>query len=77
MSWCSFQILKRCLHSQETIQPFSAISMDQAHEQLNAMVKGDGGAVGLTEHPGALRRWMVSGPEIARMVSEFESGFGS
>ena len=38
------------------------------------MVKGDGGAVGLTENPSALRRWMISGPEIARIVNEFEVG---
>ena len=30
--------------------------------------KGDGGAVGLTENPAALRRWMVSGPEMARLI---------
>lgn len=52
---------------------FSSIAIDQAHEQNNAMVKGDGGAVGLTENPNALRRWMMSGPEIARLVNEFES----
>ena len=48
------------------------MAIDQAHEQNNAMVKGDGGAVGLTENPSALRRWMISGPEIARIVNEFE-----
>ena len=52
---------------------FSAIAIDQAHEQNNGMVKGDGGAVGLTENPCALRRWMISGPEMARLVSEFEA----
>ena len=52
---------------------FSAIAIDQAHEQNNGMVKGDGGAVGLTENPSALRRWMISGPEMARLVSEFEA----
>ena len=36
------------------------------------MVKGDGGAVGLTENPSALKRWMLCGPEMARLVSEFE-----
>jgi hypothetical protein len=51
---------------------FSAIAIDQAHEQNNAIVKGDGGAVGLTENASALRRWMVSGPEIARVVNEFD-----
>ena len=33
---------------QKTCRPFSAISFDQAHEQYNATVTGDGGAVGLT-----------------------------
>jgi len=56
-------------------RPFSAISLGQAHEQINALVKGDGGAVGLTENPGALRRWIVARSEIARQVDEFEDGF--
>ena len=51
---------------------FSKISLDHNHEQENEMIKGDGGAVGLTESPVALRRWMVAGPEIARAVKEFE-----
>ena len=46
----------------------SAIVIDQAYEQINACVKGDGGAVGLTENPAALCRWMVSCPEMARAV---------
>ena len=56
----------------KTKHAFSAIALDHAHEQINASVKGDGGAVGLTENPGALRRWMVAGPEVARMIDEFE-----
>ena len=40
---------------------FSAVAIDQAHDQNNAFMKGDGGAVGLTENRAALRRWMVSG----------------
>ncbi len=51
---------------------FSANAIDQAHEQNNASVKGDGGAVGLTENPAALRRWMVSDPEMTRVIGEFE-----
>lgn len=39
------------------------------------MTKGDGGAVGLTESPAALRRWIIAGPEIARAVNEFESAY--
>ena len=58
---------------QKTKRVFSAIPIDQAHEQNNACVKGDGGGVGLTDDPSALRRWMVAGPEIARMIDEFEN----
>ena len=50
---------------------FSLLPHYQIHEQLNAMVKGDGGATGLIENPTALRRWMVAGPEIASLVSEY------
>ncbi|KAG5871289.1 hypothetical protein JTB14_030411 [Gonioctena quinquepunctata] len=40
-------------------------------EQNNAIVKGDMGAVGLTENSKALHRSMVSGREMARLVEEF------
>jgi hypothetical protein len=56
----------------KTRRSFSSIALDHAHEQVNAIVKGDGGAVGLTENPAAFRRWMVAGPEVTRMVEEFE-----
>jgi len=36
-------------------------------------VKGDGGAFGLTENSAELLRWMVSGPELTRMINEFET----
>ncbi len=36
------------------------------------MVKGDGGAIGITEDPFALRRWMVSGPEVSQLVHQYE-----
>ncbi len=57
----------------KTTCSFSAIAIDQAHEQNNASVKVDGGAVGLTENPAALRCWMVSGQEMAQVVGEFEA----
>ena len=43
---------------------FSGIPIDQAHEQNNVLIKGDGGAVGLTDNPSALQHWMVAGPEV-------------
>ncbi len=65
------QFLKGNFVMKKTTHSFSAIAIDQAHEQNNASVKGDGGAVGLTENPAILRRWMVSGPEMARLIGEF------
>ena len=35
-------------------------------------LKGDGGAVGLTENASALHCWMVPGQEMARLIGEFE-----
>ena len=32
-------------------RPFSAIAIDHAHEQNNALVKGHGGAIGLMQNP--------------------------
>ena len=56
----------------KTMNTFSPIPFDQTHEQENNIVKGSGGAVGLTEKPVAFRRWMLSGPEIARLLKQFE-----
>lgn len=39
----------------KTGKKFSSMPLDQAHEQENKMVKGSGGAVGLTENPVAFR----------------------
>lgn len=51
---------------------FSNISIDHAHEQLNALIKGDGGGVGLTESDAGLTRWITASPEILRVMEEFE-----
>ena len=40
------------------------------------MIKGDGGVIGLTEDPSALRRWMVAGPEVSRLVAGYEAMSG-
>ena len=49
--------------------------IDQAHEQHNAVVKGSGGAVGLTQNPSAFRKCLLAGPEQARLIEEFEKQF--
>lgn len=60
----------------KTISTFSNIALDQAHEQHNAVVKDDGGAVGLTESPTALQWWIFSGPEMARLINKFDEMAG-
>ena len=50
---------------------FSEIPMDQAHEQSNKTVKGEGGFIGPAGDYSQLLRWMVLGPEIARATEEF------
>ena len=49
------------------------MAISQAHEQNNAILKGEGGAVGVTENPNTLLRWMMAGSELARLVNEFEA----
>ena len=51
---------------------FSAIAIDKAHGQANACIKGEGGAIVVTEDPPALRRWMVAGPEVSRLATCYE-----
>ena len=56
----------------KTDNKFSAMAIDQYHDQKNAIIKGSGGAVGLTNNPTAHGRWMVVGVEVARVTAEFE-----
>ena len=56
----------------KTTNRFSSMPIHQAHEQNNELVKGSGCAVGLTENPSAFRKWMIAGPEQARLLKEFE-----
>ena len=57
---------------QKTNRVFSAIPIDQAHEQNNVCIKNDGEAIGLTDNPSALRLWMVAGPEVVALIEDFE-----
>jgi len=61
----------------KSCKEFSSIAIDQAHEQNNAVIKDDGGAIGPTEDPTALRRWMRAGPEVSRLVTRYEEGAGT
>ncbi len=50
----------------------SAIAIDEAHEEANAVIKGDSGAVRITDDPSALRRWMVAGRAVSQLVAHYE-----
>ena len=52
---------------------FSGIALDQPHDHNNAIVKADGGAIGITENPSALLRWITSGPQICQLIKDFDS----
>ena len=66
------QELKHYWVLNSTSRKFSSIPIDQQNYQ---QVKGLGGTVGLTENPVVLRRWMLSGPEQVRLLTEFECQF--
>ena len=61
--------IERCCVLRSTPSKYSCIPIDQGHEQNNELVKGSGGAIGITT---AFRRQMVAGPEQARLLTEFE-----
>ena len=57
---------------QKTNKTFSNSPIDQTHEQENYKIKGKGGNIGLTENPSSSQKWMICGPEISRIFTEFE-----
>ena len=67
------EFLKGNFVNQKTNKTFSGMALDQVHEQLNAMVKGDGGVIGITQNDETLRRWSVAGPETARLLFEYNN----
>ena len=42
---------------------------------MNKLIKGEGGAIGLTENPKALERFLIAGPEISRIIDEYNERF--
>ena len=61
----------------KTLQNFSSIPVDHAHEQNKKLEKEDGSAIGLRENTAGLIGWMVCGPEIGRIVNEFKKNMPS
>ena len=58
---------------QKSTHVFSTMAMDHAHEQINDLIKGDGGVIGITDKPPALIKWITAGPGIFSIVDEFEN----
>ena len=52
------------------------MAMDHDHEQTNDEIKGDGGVIGIMDNPSALIKWITAGPEVARIIDEFEVSSG-
>ena len=55
-----------------TSHVFSNLAIDKPYDQHNAGVNDADGAVGLTECPATLQKWMFRGPEMARVIIDFE-----
>ena len=68
-------VLSKSWVVQKTNHRFSTIPLDYAHEQENGKFKGKGGIIGLTQEPQALKKWIISAPEKARVLPEFENVF--
>ena len=60
---------------QKTKNRFSAIPLDQIHEQENIKIKGIAGAASIIEKEKALDRWMIAGPEVSNILEDFEAKF--
>ena len=63
-----------CFSFQKTNHEFSRMALDQVHEQNNRTIKASGGATNLVNKAddSALIRWETCGPDIARLITEFE-----
>ena len=66
-----------CFLVRETQRVYSELSIDHAHEQNNKQVEGNGRAVGYVDNSPQLIRWMVSGPEVSRVIDDFESALNA
>lgn len=66
------EFVKGCFVAKRSASPFSAMALDQAYEKKDVLIKGDGGAVGFTDYPSVLRRWMITEPEVSRLIQDIE-----
>ena len=50
---------------------FSAIAIDQSHEQMNKKLKENGGIIGLTQDSVSLLNWSICRPEVSKRLEDF------
>ena len=60
----------------KTQNPFSMIGFDQKLEQQNKELKMRGATLNLSDEC-VFTEWAVAGPEIARVITEFEAGMST
>ena len=60
-------------HIAKTQNPFPMIEFDQNHEQQNKELNVHGGTLNLSDEC-VFTEWAVAGPDIARVITEFEAG---
>ena len=70
------EFLKGKFVVQKTNRKFSRIGLDHNHGQENSKIKGVCGAIRLTENDSSLRKLLISGPEYACLLEEFELRYG-
>ena len=57
----SCRISQRQLPNTKSKHKFSTLAHDQVREQLNAILKGDDGIIGIIVNDAVLGRWMIAG----------------
>ena len=58
---------------QKTNRKFPKIALDHNQEQMNTKTMGIlRKAISLTENESSLQKWLICGPEIARILDKFE-----
>ena len=63
---CMLQFSSGHFVVQKKMNVYSAVAIDQCHEQANALIRSDGGAVVMTLSPQASERWMVAALKLRR-----------
>ena len=57
--------------------PFTRLGVDQAQEQANKTLKGQGAISGITQSPATLLKFCMCAPELARIAGEAENMSGT